>query len=760
MMLTGCSAASTPVAEAAHMWNLNVLAWGASSPALSNRERFPTFFRTHPSATLHNPTRVKLCKEWNWTKIAIIQETQEVFTSTSEDLEKEVAKANMTITARASFLTEPKTAVGNLKAQDARIIVGVFYVGFARRVFCEVYNQSFFGPNRVWFLIGWYPDNWYAEKDDNIDCTPEQLKEALEGHITTEGMMLKPDDSPSISGMTSDKFEERMAKIFANPAQTTGYPESPLAYDAVWALALALNNTMNNLAPRNLSLEDYNYNNQEIADDIYMSLNSSNFEGLSGTVAFSSTGDRLAWTQIEQMRNGTYHKIGYYSDATDNLTMVNTTEEIWPNGIPKDGVDERIEWKYISKSWYIPACLLASLTIIAAICCIIFNFLYQHTSYIKCSQCHINSITALGCVISLMCVFLLGLDGQYVSNTVFPKTCHAISWLLSIGFSLGYGSMFSKIVMMHSLVTQEKTDEDGKRKRKKVSMQNVKTWRMYITIIIILVVNLVLQLIWQIMAPMTRKVDTFFSVTVKDVRIIPQLEHCEADNLAVFLGIAYGVNGLLLIFGLFLAYETRNMSVRELNDSRLVGMAIYNVAVLGIITAPVTLIIKDQANAVFGFSSLTIIFCSAITLALIFVPKILEIQQNPRGTYNKSIRGQTTPSREDEQKHSKLAAENEEIKKQLKQREDRIRNLTELIAEHSKSLPKQANNFVQAQPCKARTNLNGPSVRLAPPAISVTEDSAYVSMAAPSTALVPQLKSVNITRATGISEDELSETYI
>lgn len=60
------------------------------------------------------------------------------FFQTSEDLEKEVAKANMTITARASFLTEPKTAVGNLKAQDARIIVGVFYVGFARRVFCEV----------------------------------------------------------------------------------------------------------------------------------------------------------------------------------------------------------------------------------------------------------------------------------------------------------------------------------------------------------------------------------------------------------------------------------------------------------------------------------------------------------------------------------------------------------------------------------------------------------------------------------------------
>ena len=51
-------------------------------------------------------------------------------------------------------------------------------------------------------------------------------------------------------------------------------------------------------------------------------------------------------------------------------------------------------------------------------------------------------------------------------------------------------------------------------------------------------------------------------------------------------GILYGINGLLLIFGLFLAYETRNMTVRDLNDSRLVGMAIYNVAVSSQVKMP------------------------------------------------------------------------------------------------------------------------------------------------------------------------------
>lgn len=64
-------------------FHFSQLSYGSSSPALSNRQRFPTFFRTHPSATLHNPTRVQLFQKWKWTRIATIQQTTEVFTSVS-----------------------------------------------------------------------------------------------------------------------------------------------------------------------------------------------------------------------------------------------------------------------------------------------------------------------------------------------------------------------------------------------------------------------------------------------------------------------------------------------------------------------------------------------------------------------------------------------------------------------------------------------------------------------------------------------------
>jgi len=46
-----------------------------------------------------------------------------------------------------------------------------------------------------------------------------------------------------------------------------------------------------------------------------------------GRVAFSSQGDRIALTQIEQMINGTYVKLGYYDTQSDNLTWL--SKEKW-----------------------------------------------------------------------------------------------------------------------------------------------------------------------------------------------------------------------------------------------------------------------------------------------------------------------------------------------------------------------------------------------------------------------------------------------
>uniref|UniRef100_A0A8C2F8D6 Gamma-aminobutyric acid (GABA) B receptor, 1a n=1 Tax=Cyprinus carpio TaxID=7962 RepID=A0A8C2F8D6_CYPCA len=304
VLMPGCSSVSTLVAEAARMWNLIVFSYGSSSPALSNRQRFPTFFRTHPSATLHNPTRVRLFQKWGWTKIATIQQTTEVFTSTLDDLEERVKEAGIEISVRQSFLTDPAVAVKNLKRQDARIIVGLFYETEARKVFCEVFKEKLYGKKYVWFLIGWYADNWFKIKDPAINCTVENMTEAVEGHVTTEIVMLNPETVRGASNLTSQEFlAQLMSRLGGkNPEETGGFQEAPLAYDAVWALALALNRTVAPLRAKGWALEDFNYNNKEITAEIYRALNTSSFEGVSGHVVFDAQGSRMAWTLIEQLQ--------------------------------------------------------------------------------------------------------------------------------------------------------------------------------------------------------------------------------------------------------------------------------------------------------------------------------------------------------------------------------------------------------------------------------------------------------------------------
>lgn len=57
--------------------------------------------------------------------------------------------------------------------------------------------------------------------------------------------------------------------------------------------------------------------------------------------------------------------------------------------------------------------------------------------------------------------------------------------------------------------------------------------------------------------------------------IICMLSHC----FPLSVGVVYGYKGLLLLLGIFLAYETKSVSTEKINDHRAVGMAIYNVAV-------------------------------------------------------------------------------------------------------------------------------------------------------------------------------------
>ena len=72
---------------------------------------------------------------------------------------------------------------------------------FLSIVLPQAYKEKLYGKKYVWLIIGWYPDNWYKVDDDRHNCTAQQLEEALEGHLTTEAVILHQEPTMTDVGM-------------------------------------------------------------------------------------------------------------------------------------------------------------------------------------------------------------------------------------------------------------------------------------------------------------------------------------------------------------------------------------------------------------------------------------------------------------------------------------------------------------------------------------------------------------------------------
>jgi len=180
------------------------------------------------------------------------------------------------------------------------------------------------------------------------------------------------------------------------------------------------------------------------------------------------------------------------------------------------------------------------------------------------------------------------------------------------------------------------------------------------------------------------------------------LEHCEAGT--VWYGILYGYKGLVLVFALFLSYETRSVKMKQLNDSRLVGMAIYNIVILCVITGPIALMIDNQVNSHFAFIGITIIFVCFLSMALIMVPKLVDIVRHKQTAAASGLNGtfhDTMSTKEEEERFLRLTQENEELKSKISEKERQIDEVKKKIEKMSKEQLDRRRQEVERERAKA-----------------------------------------------------------
>ncbi|KAG5671522.1 hypothetical protein PVAND_001716 [Polypedilum vanderplanki] len=627
LMLFGaaCTHVTDPIAKASKHWHLTQLSYADMHPMFT-KDGFPNFFRVVPSETAFNAPRLALLREFNWTRVGTIYQNEPRYALPHNYMVAELDSMGLEVVDTQSFATDVKESLEKLREKDVRIILGNFNEFWARRVFCEAFRLEMYGRAYQWLIMGPSRKDWWKVND--TDCTVDELKQALESTIATDLLPLSTSGDITVSGTTAEEYLKEYNRRRGNEySRFHGY-----TYDGIWAVALAIQYVSQK---KDSFLQNFHYRDKEWEAVFLEALSNTSFEGVTGPVRFYNN-ERKASFQLNQFQNGEETKIGEYSSLQSRLDLSRGQPLKWfGRSPPKDRTLRIIEHAQVNLTIYVILASCSVLGIVLAISFLIVNIKFRNQRYIKMSSPHLNNLIIIGCILTYTSIIFLGLDSGLSSVTAFPYICTARAWLLMAGFSLAFGAMFSKTWRVHSIFTDLKLN-------KKV----IKDYQLFMVVGVLLAIDIAIMTTWQVADPffrMTKQLEPYAHPSLEDVIIVRENEYCQSEQMNIFVGVIYAYKGMLLIFGAFLAWETRNVSIPALNDSKHIGLSVYNVVIMCVMGAAIALVLSDQKDAVFLLISIFIMFCTTVTLILVFVPKIIELKRNPSGVIDKRVRATLRP---------------------------------------------------------------------------------------------------------------------
>lgn len=644
MLLGGmCSAATRPIAECSHLMNLIQVGYGASSFYLSDKEKYPLFFRTIPPEEGHNYGRLAVLKYFKWNRIAILTEREPYYEAALTSLTKLLEENDVSIVAQ-EFLGDSKeedqeSPVKILKMRDARIIVGLFSEEKAVEVFCQAYKQGLYGKKYAWLLIGWYQSRWWKAHPvvlSKHNCKAKHVIEAFGNYISTEFLKLGP-TSPDIIG------GEKAYRSWKNKFDDLGL-YSGFAHDAMVAMVLALNRSAEVLSRRNKSLTDFTYKDSEMAQLFKKSLSKVSFRGFSGHVYFNDKGERKGVVTVSQMQDQENIMLGNYTVSTEKLVL-KSSKFVWKGGsVPVDQMTTVDKLLTVSLGSFGFFCAVEVLGIIMAVAFLAFNICHSTHRFIKMSSPRMNNVIVVGAILTYIAGILLGIDGNFVSSDVEAIVrCRLSTWVACLGFTLGFGGMFLKTWRVHKIFLN--------RTKKMI----ITDFQLFAMLGLFLSIDFLILMVWEIVDPLyvskhyTGREDYSPST---DTKYKPYFIDCTSTHPNIWLGVIYAYKGLMLAFGAFMAWETRNVTFAALNDSKHIGVSVYNVVFPCALGMTIVNVVDFNPDVFYAVLSVLVVFCTTITLCLVFVPKISTVRADPLGKnrprFVSALNNQTPQTRPDE----------------------------------------------------------------------------------------------------------------
>ncbi|XP_066915175.1 gamma-aminobutyric acid type B receptor subunit 2-like [Clytia hemisphaerica] len=613
---------------------------------------FPFLVKATPSLSSFNEAIVKIFQNFKWKRVAILYEySAQQFFSTAYDLSLRLKSAGIEAAVIQGFSGTILTVDAQLDAileKDVRIIFGIFSSKGARRIFCQAYKRGIYGLKYQWLTVSTLKSTWWKPVTYNEpqNCTVKQYLTASDGYMSIANTNVRRDGVRSIGGQTAEEIWDLMKRQKAHdyfrymkeaglsneppPIDNEIKEESAFAFDAVYLAAITLDKIIKTKGKGALMTEYFNESQALYMTDVMLN---SSFEGLTGRLHYGgkSGEERQGIVRIQQFRSNytqvthnisisraELHDIGHFDIESKVIDIYDKTGMTLFKGgrVIKDRktinrIPETYSLTTIGILWG-----LAAAGLVLCICVLFINVKYRNIRMIKMSSPNINNGIIAGSIICYASVVVYGLDSRFLTPRGIGIACNAVTIALSIGFTLSFGCLFTKTWRIYKIFTAAKTME-------KVS---IKDTHLYFIITLLVSIDIFVFLLWVFLSPFNVEESELEQIVYQNADVIDSFFYhkCTCEYQLHFTVTMYCYKGFLLIFGLFLAWETRNVKVAVLNDSKYIGMAVYNVCVVSAVGVICASALYNTQHYTTGYLVVTIsiFLCTTGTLLLIFVPKI------------------------------------------------------------------------------------------------------------------------------------------
>ena len=584
---------------------------------------YPRLYHTISSTAIFNAAVLKMMEKFDWNKMGLVYNSASIsFIASATDFNDKISAApNMTLST--SFPVSRDNNIvqlfGILRNGQARTVFVALTAPQAAVVLCRAYQEEL-SSGLVLILQELTVDELLrsTEEEEKITCTREEMIEAMEGmFLLTYRLEVELSEELVSQQSYSDYYKEYVERLSALEEEI-GMQLNPnnsyanVAYDEVWTLALALNNSIVELSESNLTLEKYREieKRSQITGIIQSNVDSLSFQGAAGFVKFTAQRETNSSIYIYRVTNGTASKVAIYN-AVDGLIQLLQVFDV-----PDDEFDTvyNVLPAWLEYTSYVVFFVIEISVIFVAI----LHLIYRNRPEVKATSRSLTMVMFVGCfVVTQATIFrtlsrvLFNLDAS-----AYKVICNFEVWSGSTGLNLILGTLLVRLLRIwHVFKTTGRTS---------------KYWSdryLFIGILGLCSGAIVIISIWTAVDPIRM---------FRDVRYIPDAIpphyevtlRCSSDNLTVWLLVAFAYSGFLLNAVLFLAIKTRHVKKTNFKDTKKVNAYLFAITFATAILLPLWSILEYGVESRIGAHiAITLMFLSASTLclALIFVPKVIPL---------------------------------------------------------------------------------------------------------------------------------------